>query len=52
MYSTITALKEQMESPSGTLITFNQNANELLQEYKKQKAILMLLSLTKLKGKL
>ncbi len=37
MYSTITSLKEQTESPSGTLVTFNQNANMLLQEYKKYK---------------
>lgn len=37
MYGTITSLKEQTESPSGTLVTFNQNANMLLQEYKKYK---------------
>ena len=30
-------LKEQTESPSGTLMTFNQNANMLFQEYKKYK---------------
>ncbi|MEH7222011.1 hypothetical protein, partial [Bacillus toyonensis] len=29
MYGIITSLKEQTESPSGTLITFNQNANML-----------------------
>ncbi|KAB2442552.1 hypothetical protein [Bacillus luti] len=37
MYGTITSLKEQTESPSGTLVTFNQNANMLFQEYKKYK---------------
>jgi hypothetical protein len=37
MYGTITSLKEQTESPSGTLMTFNQNANMLFQEYKKYK---------------
>ncbi|HFU7087362.1 TPA: hypothetical protein ACGN8S_002399 [Bacillus cereus] len=37
MYGTITSLKEQTESPSGTLVTFNQNVNMLLQEYKKYK---------------
>ncbi|EJR59859.1 hypothetical protein IK3_04476 [Bacillus toyonensis] len=37
MYGIITSLKEQTESPSGTLITFNQNANMLFQEYKKYK---------------
>ncbi|PGZ71846.1 hypothetical protein [Bacillus sp. AFS029637] len=37
MYGTITSLKEQTESPSGTLLTFNQNANMLFQEYKKYK---------------
>ncbi|MGE7633585.1 hypothetical protein ACQKMZ_14990 [Bacillus paramycoides] len=37
MYGTITSLKEQTESPSGTLMAFNQNANMLFQEYKKYK---------------
>ncbi|WHY30183.1 hypothetical protein [Bacillus wiedmannii] len=37
MYGTITSLKEQTEAPSGTLMTFNQNANMLFQEYKKYK---------------
>ncbi|PGB61348.1 hypothetical protein [Bacillus toyonensis] len=37
MYGIVTSLKEQTESPSGTLITFNQNANMLFQEYKKYK---------------
>lgn len=37
MYGIITSLKEQTESPSGTLVTFNQNANMLFQEYKKYK---------------
>jgi biopolymer transport protein ExbB/TolQ len=37
MYGIITSLKEQTESPSGTLITFNQNVNMLFQEYKKYK---------------
>ncbi|WP_433775296.1 hypothetical protein [Bacillus wiedmannii] len=37
MYGTITSLKEQTESPSGTLVTFNQNASMLFQEYKKYK---------------
>lgn len=52
MYSTITALKEQMESPSGTLITFNQNANELLQEYKKTKGNIDVIISDKIKGKI
>ncbi|PEM44935.1 hypothetical protein [Bacillus toyonensis] len=37
MYGIVTSLKEQTESPSGTLITFNQNVNMLFQEYKKYK---------------
>ncbi|PEK07468.1 hypothetical protein [Bacillus toyonensis] len=37
MYGIVTSLKEQTESPSGILITFNQNANMLFQEYKKYK---------------
>jgi len=52
MYSTITALKEQMESPSGTLITFNQNANELLQEYKKTKGNIDVIISDEIKGKI
>lgn len=52
MYSTITALKEQMESPSGTLITFNQNANELLQEYKKIKSNIDVIISDEIKGKI
>ncbi|PHC54902.1 hypothetical protein COF54_22605 [Bacillus toyonensis] len=52
MYSTITALKEQMESPSGTLITFNQNANELLQEYKKTKGNIDVSISDEIKGKI
>ncbi|WIG44765.1 hypothetical protein [Bacillus toyonensis] len=52
MYSTITALKEQMESPSGTLITFNQNTNELLQEYKKTKGNIDVIISDEIKGKI
>ncbi|EJV43504.1 hypothetical protein IEK_05365 [Bacillus toyonensis] len=52
MYSTITALKEQMESPTGTLITFNQNANELLQEYKKTKGNIDVIISDEIKGKI
>lgn len=35
MYGIVTALNEQSQSPSGSLITFNQNVNTLIQEYKK-----------------
>ncbi|MBK5450499.1 hypothetical protein JFU18_18435 [Bacillus sp. TH22] len=35
IYGIITALNEQAQSPSGSLITFNQNVNTLIQEYKK-----------------
>ncbi|MDM5270479.1 hypothetical protein [Bacillus wiedmannii] len=35
IYSIITALNEQMASPTGSLISFNQNVNALIQEYKK-----------------
>ncbi|PHA03319.1 hypothetical protein COE51_01095 [Bacillus pseudomycoides] len=38
IYGIVTALKEQVESPSGSLISFNQNVNSLIQEYKKAKA--------------
>ncbi|HEF5710465.1 TPA: hypothetical protein SAX33_004197 [Bacillus cereus] len=37
IYSTITALNEQVSSPTGSLISFNQNVNSLQQEYKKAK---------------
>ncbi|HDX9577366.1 TPA: hypothetical protein ROX88_000857 [Bacillus pseudomycoides] len=37
MHGIITSLKEQMITPSGSLITFNQNVNTLFQEYKKAK---------------
>ncbi|MEY8351230.1 hypothetical protein AALF16_23720 [Bacillus cereus] len=37
MHGIITSLKEQMESPSGSLMIFNQNVNMLFQEYKKAK---------------
>ncbi|QWU47466.1 hypothetical protein [Bacillus sp. NP247] len=35
MYGIVTALNEQAQSPSGSLISFNQNVNALIQEYKK-----------------
>lgn len=35
IFEIVTALNEQVQSPSGSLITFNQNANSLIQEYKK-----------------
>ena len=35
IYGIITALNEQAQSPSGSLISFNQNVNALIQEYKK-----------------
>ncbi|MDZ5609860.1 hypothetical protein U2I54_23090 [Bacillus pseudomycoides] len=37
IYGIITALNEQVQSPSGSLLKFNENANSLLQEYKKIK---------------
>ncbi|AGE75957.1 hypothetical protein P9W99_05950 [Bacillus cereus] len=37
IYSIVTALNEQVNSPTGSLISFNQNVNSLLQEYKKAK---------------
>ncbi|MBO1583333.1 hypothetical protein [Bacillus sp. XF8] len=37
MHGIITSLKEQMDSPTGSLISFNQNVNMLFQEYKKTK---------------
>ncbi|PQZ56525.1 MULTISPECIES: hypothetical protein [Bacillus] len=35
IYGIVTALNEQAQSPSGSLISFNQNVNALIQEYKK-----------------
>lgn len=35
IYGIITALNEQAQSPSGSLISFNQNVNALIQEYQK-----------------
>ncbi|MBK5433358.1 hypothetical protein [Bacillus sp. TH25] len=35
IYSVVTALNEQVNSPTGSLISFNQNVNSLQQEYKK-----------------
>lgn len=52
IYGIITALNEQAQSPSGSLISFNQNVNALIQEYKKQLEILILLLLMKLNPKL
>lgn len=37
VYGIITALNEQVKSPSGSLLKFNENANTLLQDYKKVK---------------
>lgn len=37
IYSVVTALNEQVNSPTGSLISFNQNVNSLQQEYKKVK---------------
>ncbi|MED3022377.1 MULTISPECIES: hypothetical protein [Bacillus cereus group] len=37
IYSVVTALNEQVNSPTGSLISFNQNVNSLQQEYKKSK---------------
>ncbi|HDW3058109.1 TPA: hypothetical protein RMI67_006032 [Bacillus cereus] len=37
IYSIVTALNEQVNSPTGSLISFNQNVNSLIQEYKKVK---------------
>ncbi|MRS25802.1 hypothetical protein [Bacillus sp. RIT694] len=37
IYSVVTALNEQVNSPTGSLISFNQNINSLQQEYKKSK---------------
>ncbi|MGA4466053.1 hypothetical protein ACPA2L_25945 [Bacillus bombysepticus] len=37
IYSVVTALNEQVNSPTGSLISFNQNVNSLQQEYKKAK---------------
>ncbi len=37
MNSVVTALNEQVSSPTGSLISFNQNVNSLQQEYKKAK---------------
>ncbi|MBZ3765219.1 hypothetical protein [Bacillus cereus] len=37
IYSVVTALNEQVSSPTGSLISFNQNVNSLQQEYKKAK---------------
>ncbi|MGU3462831.1 hypothetical protein [Bacillus sp. D48C] len=37
IYSVATALNEQVNSPTGSLISFNQNVNSLQQEYKKAK---------------
>ncbi|MFY0137703.1 hypothetical protein [Bacillus cereus] len=35
IYSVVTALNQQVNSPTGSLISFNQNVNSLQQEYKK-----------------
>ncbi|MGE6615816.1 uL14 family ribosomal protein [Bacillus mycoides] len=37
VYGIVTALNEQIKSPSGSLLKFNENANTLLQDYKKVK---------------
>ncbi|PEP93973.1 AzlD domain-containing protein [Bacillus toyonensis] len=37
IYSVVTALNEQVNSPTGSLISFNQNVNSLQQEFKKAK---------------
>lgn len=37
IYGVVTALNEQVNSPTGSLISFNQNVNSLQQEYKKSK---------------
>lgn len=37
IYSVVTVLNEQVSSPTGSLISFNQNVNSLQQEYKKAK---------------
>ncbi|MGQ3739348.1 hypothetical protein [Bacillus sp. Fil] len=37
IYGIVTALNEQVNSPTGSLISFNQNVNSLIQEYKKVK---------------
>lgn len=37
IYGVVTALNEQVNSPTGSLISFNQNVNSLQQEYKKAK---------------
>lgn len=37
IYSIVTALNEQVNSPTGSLISFNHNVNSLQQEYKKAK---------------
>lgn len=37
VYGIITALNEQVKSPSGSLLKFNENTNTLLQDYKKVK---------------
>lgn len=37
VYGIITALNEQVKSPSGSLLKFNENVNTLLQDYKKVK---------------
>lgn len=37
IYSVVTALNEQVNSPTGSLISFNQNINSLQQNYKKAK---------------
>ncbi len=52
MYGIVTALNEQSQSPSGSLITFNQNVNTLIQEYKNLPEILISLFLMKLNQKL
>ncbi|WP_441006709.1 hypothetical protein [Bacillus cereus] len=47
----ITALKEQMSSPTGNLISFNQNVNASIQEYKKAQGSVEIANTDEIKSK-
>ncbi len=51
IYSIITALNEQMASPTGSLISFNQNVNSLIQEYKKAQGSIKIAITDEIKSK-
>ncbi|EOO71751.1 hypothetical protein ACQVPJ_22310 [Bacillus mycoides] len=51
IYSVITALNEQMNSPTGSLISFNQNVNSLIQEYKKAQGSIKIAITDEIKNK-